>query len=106
MKLQYPGPQQAKDVTAISLRRQIGGDVRPAILMLFGAVGFLLLIVCVNVANLLMVRWTARSHEIALRIVVGASWQDMLRKLLTESLVLAGAGGAFGVCSRRCGRST
>jgi putative ABC transport system permease protein len=97
LKQQYPGPFQGKDASVASLYAHIVGDVRPALVMLFGAVGFLLLIVCVNVANLLLVRVTARSRELAVRAAVGAGRGRLLRLMLGESLLLGLAGGACGL---------
>ena len=95
--LQEPGPFMSKDVSIVSLNAHIVGKVRPALLVLFGAVGFLLLIVCVNVANLLLVRVTARARELAVRRALGAGHARLFRQMLTESLVLALAGGAGGL---------
>ena len=97
LKQQYPSPFMAQDAAVIRLDRQMVGEVRPALLMLFGAVGFLLLIVCVNVANLLMVRLTTRTHEISVRVALGAGRLRLFRQLLEESLTLAAAGGALGL---------
>jgi putative ABC transport system permease protein len=97
IKQQYPSPFQGKDAIVVSLESHIAGEVRRPILMLFGAVGFLMLIVCVNVANLLLVRVTARSRELAVRTALGAGRRHLVRHMLTESLLLAVAGGAGGV---------
>jgi len=97
LKQQYPNPFQAKDASTVSLDSHIVGQVRPALLMLFGAVGFLLLIVCVNVANLFLVRITTRSRELALRTALGAPLWRLLRDLMTETLILALAGGGLGL---------
>ena len=97
LKQQYPSPFMGKEAMVVALDRHIAGEARPALLMLFAAVGFLLLIVCVNVANLLMVRITTRVREISVRVALGAGRSQLFRLLLSESLALAGAGGALGL---------
>ena len=96
IKQQYPSPFQGKDASVDSLASHIAGEVRQPLLILFGAVGFLLLIVCVNVANLLLVRVTGRTRELAVRTALGAGRRHLIRQMLTESLLLAVAGGACG----------
>lgn len=97
IKRDYPSPFQGKDATVVSLSTHIAGEVRRPLLLLFGAVGFVLLIVCVNVANLLLVRITSCARELALRTALGAGRRHIIGQILSESLMLAAAGGSCGL---------
>ena len=93
----YPEVMQGRGVEVQQLKEVFVGGIRPALLILLGAGGFLLLIVCSNVAHLLLVRALSRQQEMAVRTALGASPRQILGQLLTESLILAACGAVVGL---------
>jgi putative ABC transport system permease protein len=95
---EYPGDIGKELVISfLPYRKMIGAEVRPYLLVLLGAIGFVLLIACANVANLFLARGGLRGREIAVRIAMGASRWRLFQQLLTESMLIALAGGAVGL---------
>jgi putative ABC transport system permease protein len=97
MRREFPNDYEAGSIAVVPLRDALTGQVRAALLVLLGAVGFVLLIACANVANLLLARSVTRQRELTLRTVLGAARRRIVRQLLTESLLLSVTGAALGI---------
>jgi putative ABC transport system permease protein len=101
LEQQYPEDDKGWGATAIPLHEQLIGDVRTALFVLLGAVAFVLLIACANVANLVLAKTLARGKEMAIRSALGAGRMVLLRHILVETLLLSVIGGLFGLLLAR-----
>jgi Acidobacterial duplicated orphan permease len=103
LEQQHPPSNAGIGVVVLPLRERLAGDATTRLYLLLGAVATLLLIACVNVANMLLARSFARAREMAIRTALGASRRDLFQQLLTESLLLAAGGGLLGMLAGRYG---
>jgi len=99
----FPEADAGHNIKLVSMKEDLVGNVQPLLLVLLAAVGFLMLIACANVANLLLARSLTRSHEFAIRSALGASHARMIRQLLTESILPSAVGAALGLLAAYCG---
>ena len=106
LAIAFPEADAGHNIKLVSMKQDLVGNVQPLLLVLLAAVGFLLLIACANVANLLLARSIGRSREFSIRSALGASYARMIRQLLTESILLSVIGGLLGLLLAYCGMKT
>ncbi|MEP6495482.1 MAG: ABC transporter permease [bacterium] len=103
LAVEFPRSNSGRDGQVVALHDELVGSVRPILILLYGAVVVVLLVACVNVANLLLIRGADRQREIAVRVALGAGRGRLVRQLLTESLLLSVCGGVLGLIVAQAG---